>query len=96
MGAARSEVEAVLALLQGLDPPGIFARDLAECLAIQLREQGRLDRGTERLLQNLDLLGKRDYEALQRRCGLSAAALQESIERLRGLNPRPAAEFERG
>ena len=96
LGAARAEVEAVLSDLQGLDPPGIFARDLAECLAIQLREQGRLDRATERLLQNLDLLGKRDYEGLQRRCGLSAAALQQAIERLKGLNPRPAAEFERG
>jgi RNA polymerase sigma-54 factor len=96
LGAALGEVEAVLERLQGLDPVGIFARDVADCLAIQLRELGRLDGPTAILLANLPLLAKRDYPALQRLCGLDAAALQERVGRLKGLNPRPAAEFERG
>ncbi len=96
LGAAPSEVASVLERLQGLDPVGIFARDVAECLALQLREQGKLDRPMEILLANLPLLAKRDYPALQRLCGLDAAALQERVGRLKGLNPRPAAEFERG
>ena len=96
LGAATVEVASVLERLQTLDPPGIFARHLSECLSIQLREAGALDEATRILLENLPLLGKRDYAALQKLCGTDAAGLQEAIGKLKGLNPRPAAEFERG
>src|SRR6266576_273769 len=60
LGASQQDVEAVLAVLQKFDPPGICARNLAECLAIQLRELNRYDPAMQALVEHLDLLAKRD------------------------------------
>ena len=57
LGTDQAQVEAVLAKLQTLDPPGIFARTVKECLAIQLRERDRLDPLMQALLEHLDLIG---------------------------------------
>src|SRR3954447_9802846 len=56
LGAPQADVEAVLATLQTFDPPGICARNLSECLAIQLREFNRYDPAMQALVENLDLL----------------------------------------
>src|SRR6185503_2403610 len=60
LGAPLAEVEAVLAILQAFDPIGVCARNLTECLAIQLRERDRLDPAMQILLAHLELLAKRD------------------------------------
>src|SRR5690606_6151971 len=60
LGAPAAMVEAVLAILQGFDPPGVCARNLAECLAIQLRDRNRCDPAMQALLAHLDLVAKRD------------------------------------
>src|SRR5438094_313955 len=60
LGAPVGEVEAVLAILQGFDPLGVCARNLTECLAIQVKERNRLDPAMQALLAHLDLLAKRD------------------------------------
>ena len=60
LGARRSDVEAVLAVLQAFDPPGVCARNLTECLAIQLKERNRFDPAMRTLVEHLDLLAKRD------------------------------------
>ena len=60
LGAPPAEVEAVLAILQSFDPPGVCARNLTECLAIQLRERDRFDPAMQALVEHLDLLAKRD------------------------------------
>ena len=70
LGAPSAEVEAVLAILQGFDPPGVCARNLAECLAIQLRERDRFDPAMEALVGHLDLLAQ---ARSRRRCAGSAA-----------------------
>ena len=64
LGASQADVEAVLAVLQKFDPPGICARNLSECLAIQLRELNRYDPAMQALVEHLDLLAKRDIAAL--------------------------------
>src|SRR3954447_1311476 len=61
LGATLAEVEAVLATLQTLEPAGICARNLAECLAIQLRERDRFDPAMQALVANLELVAKRDF-----------------------------------
>ena len=63
LGASQADVEVVLAMLQTFDPPGICARNLSECLAIQLRELNRYDPAMQALVENLDLLAKRDIAA---------------------------------
>ena len=53
---APERIETVLEILHGFDPPGVFARDLGECLAIQLRDVGRYDPAMAALIDNLDRL----------------------------------------
>jgi RNA polymerase sigma-54 factor len=88
------EVERVLGVLQTFDPPGICARDLAECLALQLKEKDRYDPFMERLLDNLDLIAACDFQRLKKLCGVDQDDLREMIAELRQLNPKPGAGFE--
>jgi RNA polymerase sigma-54 factor len=93
LGCNTSQVEGVLELLRCFDPPGIFARDLAECLALQLRDQDRLDPVIQSLLNNLDLLGKHDMKGLIKACGINEEDLIEMVAEIRALNPKPALSF---
>jgi RNA polymerase sigma-54 factor len=93
LGAPVGEVEAVLGILQTFDPPGVCARDLAECLAIQLRERDRFDPAMQALVGNLDLLAKRDLAGLRKICGVDDEDLAEMIGEIRDLNPKPGLAF---
>jgi RNA polymerase sigma-54 factor len=94
LGCSRERVEAVLRRLQRFDPPGIFARDLAECLALQLIERDRLDPAMRTLLDNLPLLAKREVAQLKRLCGVDDEDLAEMVAEIKALNPRPASAFD--
>jgi RNA polymerase sigma-54 factor len=83
----------VLARLQLLAPPGVFARSLAECLSLQLADRGLLDEGWERLLGALPLVARGERGQLVRLTGLSANALEERLQLLRGLDPKPGLSF---
>ena len=87
-------VTSVLEQLQGFDPPGLFARDLRECLALQLRDLDRLDPAMQTLLDNLDLLAKHDKTALLRVCGVDEEDLTDMVAEIRALNPKPAQAFD--
>ncbi|HEY6996138.1 MAG TPA: RNA polymerase factor sigma-54 [Xanthobacteraceae bacterium] len=93
LGAPPDEVEAVLAILQGFDPPGVCARNLNECLAFQLRERDRFDPAMQALVAHLDLLAKRDLAALRKHCGVSDEDLSDMIAEIRQLNPKPGLAF---
>jgi RNA polymerase sigma-54 factor len=93
--APIEDVESVLGVLQTFDPPGVCARDLAECLKIQLVEKGRCDPFMERLLQNLNLLAACDFARLKKLCGVDSDDLREMVAEIRQLNPRPGAGFEK-
>jgi len=93
LGTSTSEVETVLGILQTFDPPGVFARDLAECLAIQLREQDRFDPAMQALIGRLDLLARRDVAALKKICAVNDEDLADMIAEVRKLNPKPGLAF---
>jgi RNA polymerase sigma-54 factor len=93
LGAPIAEVESVLRQMQTLDPPGICARNLAECLALQLRERDRFDPAMQALVANLDLLARREIAALRRVCGVDEQDLAEMIGEIRSLNPKPGLAF---
>ncbi len=93
LGAPLSDVEAVLAILQTLDPPGVCARNLTECLAIQLKDRNRFDPAMRMLVEHLDLLAKRDLGALRRLCGVNDEDLVDMIAEIRNLNPKPGLAF---
>ncbi len=93
LGASLSECEAVLAILQGFDPCGVFARSLSECLALQLKERDRLDPAMQMLLTRLDLVARRDHSALSALCGLEISEIVEMIAEIRALDPKPGLAF---
>ncbi|WP_431321231.1 RNA polymerase factor sigma-54 [Rhizobium sp. YTU87027] len=96
LGASVDDVERVIAALQTLDPPGVFARNLAECLAIQLRQKDRFDPAMQALVCNLELLARRDFATLKRLCGVDEEDLLDMLGEIRQLNPKPGAGFEAG
>lgn len=94
LGCGRPRIEAVLARMQRFDPPGVLARSLRECLEIQLRERNRYDPAMAALLDNLDLLARRDMRALMSACEVDAEDLADMIAELKRLDPKPGAAFE--
>lgn len=94
MGLPLARVEAVRALMLRFDPPGLFARDLKECLAAQLAEKNRLDPAMATLLDNLELLAKRDTKRLMALCGVDSEDLVEMIAEIRALDPKPGSTFD--
>ena len=94
LGCPTERVERVLTRLQEFDPPGVFARDLAECLALQLRDRDRLDPAMRCLLDHLPLLAARDLPGLMRLCGVDAADLADMIAEIRALDPRPGHAYD--
>ena len=93
LGAPLAEVEAVLKVLHTFDPAGVCARNLAECLAIQLKERDRFDPAMQALIAHLDLLAKRDLSALKKICGVDDQDLADMIGEIRALNPKPGLAF---
>jgi len=93
IGIAADEVRHVLGKLQSLDPPGIFAQSLSDCMREQLRQHGRLDPAMEALVDNLDLAARRDFQKLRRICGVDDDDLLDMMAELRRLNPKPASDF---
>jgi RNA polymerase sigma-54 factor len=89
-----ARVETTLDKLQRLDPPGVFARSLKECLALQLRERNRLDPAMQALLDHLDLLARRDIQALTRLCGVGAEDIAEMVAEIKALDPKPGLAFD--
>ena len=80
-------------MLQTFDPPGVCARNLTECLAIQLKERDRYDPAMKTLVEHLALLAKRDLSALRRLCGVNDEDLSDMIAEIRTLNPKPGLAF---
>jgi len=94
LGCERKKVEKVLDKLQHLDPTGIFARDLAECLALQLKEKDRFDPVMKKFIDNLGLLGSGEFKTLKDICGVDDEDLQDMIKEIRELDPKPALKFD--
>jgi RNA polymerase sigma-54 factor len=94
LGIGEGKVEAVLAALQQFDPPGIMARNLGECLSLQLRERDRLDPAMAALCANLNLLAARRFAELQKLCGVDSDDLSDMIQEIRALDPKPGDRFE--
>jgi RNA polymerase sigma-54 factor len=94
LGCEVARVEATLARLQRFDPAGVFARSLAECLALQLKERNRYDPAMAALLENLPLLASRDLPALMRICRVDADDLAEMIGEIKELDPKPGLSFD--
>ncbi|MEO1103295.1 MAG: RNA polymerase factor sigma-54 [Pseudomonadota bacterium] len=94
LGVSRRAVEDVLARLQTITPAGLFARSIAECLALQLADRDALTPLAKAVLDNLHLVAKRDVRRLSEACGASESAVLSVIKLLRTLDPRPGRAFD--
>ncbi len=93
LGTDVEDVEAVLGVVQGFDPVGVAARDLGECLSLQLKAKDRLDPAMEKFLTKLELLARRDVAGLCAHCGVDAEDVADMIAEIRALNPKPGLAF---
>ncbi len=93
LNAAPERVEQVIALVHTFDPTGVGARDLAECLAIQLRELDRFDPAMEAMVANLPLVARRDFASLRKICGVDDEDLADMFAEIRRLDPKPGRAF---
>ncbi len=96
LGVGGADVIEVLRKCQTFEPAGIFARDLAECLALQLIRRDRFDPAMQALVDNLDLLARRDFQTLKKLCAVDEDDLLDMLAEIRRLDPRPGAAFSGG
>jgi RNA polymerase sigma-54 factor len=96
LGVSADAVEAVLGVCQSFDPAGLFAPSLSDCLRLQLARRDRLDPAMQALLDNLELLARRDFQALRKLCGVDEEDLLDMMAEIRALDPRPGLAFTGG
>jgi RNA polymerase sigma-54 factor len=92
-GEPVERVEKALEIVQDLDPAGIGARSLAECLALQAKAADRYDPAMARLIDNLDLLSKGRTADLKRICAVDDEDLADMVRELRAYDPKPGCRF---
>lgn len=93
LGVDEDRIERILSVMQAFEPAGVFARDLRECLKLQLIERNRFDPAMEKLIEHLDLLAKHDFSALRKICGVDDEDLAEMISEIKALDPKPGSVF---
>ena len=93
LGVAEQEVLAILVKLQRIDPPGLFARNLAECLILQAEDLGKADDVMRVILRNLDLLAAGNMQKLAQLCGCDEAGVLARFRTIRAMNPKPGNDF---
>jgi RNA polymerase sigma-54 factor len=93
LGTDKAHVEATLAVLQGFDPVGIAARNLAECLALQLKDKDRFDPAMAAMVAHLDLVARRDFAGLAEICGVDTSDIADMLTEIRSLSPKPGLAF---
>lgn len=92
-GFVLSDISDMLAQLQEMGPPGLFARNLAECLTLQLRACNRLDPAMSCMMEHLDLVAQMDWSALRKKCGVETEDILDMWKELRQLDPRPGRQI---
>ncbi len=93
LGVPLPEMEAALICLQSYDPTGVGARDLAECIALQAKEADRYDPCMAKLIDNLDLVARGNFDGLRRICRVDEEDLRDMLIELRSYDPKPGSHF---
>jgi len=92
-GATLADAERILHLIQECDPPGVGARDLRECLLIQLQGRGQNGLALRIVQDHFELLKKRKFTAIARRCSASIEQVQEALRQISALDPKPGRAY---
>ncbi len=93
-GRQASEIQSVLDVVQTFHPPGVAARDLRECLMLQLERAERVDSLEYRIIRDcMDELGRRRIREIAKKTGETVDIVQESLEHIGHLEPKPGREY---
>ena len=90
---SRSEIEEVLVKMQKFEPSGVFARNLKECLILQLENENKLTNKNKIIIDNLEILGEGNLKELQKLSGMKEDELKDNIRTIRLLNPKPGLKY---
>jgi RNA polymerase sigma-54 factor len=91
---ATDKVECVLSLMQSFDPPGVCARDLKECLLLQIRQSQTANALAGEIISNhLEHLAKKDYRSIARALRVRVEDVISAVEFITALEPRPGRQF---
>jgi RNA polymerase sigma-54 factor len=93
LGADFADVEATLKLIQTFDPCGVAARDLKECLKLQLADRNRLDPAMAAFIEHIELLAKGDFRGLMKATGADEEDVRDMIAEIRSLTPKPGYAY---
>ena len=93
LGVTLAMAETALAVVQSLDPTGVGARSLSECLALQAKEADRYDPCMARLIDNLELVARGEFARLKRMCDVDDEDFADMLNELRGYDPKPGLKF---
>jgi len=93
LGAPLGEVENALSVIQSMEPAGVGARNLSECLTIQAKDVDRYDPCMERMIDNLDLVARGAWPQLKRMCQVDDEDLMDMIAELRSYDPKPGLKY---
>lgn len=93
LGVSSARLLSALTVLQTFEPTGVFARDLRECLMLQLREKNLYDLPMSLLVDNLELLAKHDLSKLSKLCGVDKDELMRMVAQLKSLSPKPGLAY---
>lgn len=88
-----AQLQSIFSRLQKMDPPGIFARNLAECLKLQLEDRNLLTPALSTLVDNLDLFAQNQIQKIKKKCHYSDAQLEKAIKLIQELTPKPGSLF---
>jgi RNA polymerase sigma-54 factor len=94
LGCRVAEVEAVLHRLQEIEPVGLFARNLGECLKLQAQEAGLYDRVMKVILSHLDKLAAGETGCIAQLAGVEEAEVLRRFRLIRTMNPKPGSAFD--
>lgn len=92
-GCDEEDIERIFKIAQTMEPLGVFARSLSECLKIQQIQADRYDPAMEIFLDNLGMLGERKFNELKRLCKVSKEDFLDMVEEIKALNPKPGLEY---
>lgn len=94
IGANKADFDKALNALQSMEPTGIGARNLKECLSLQLKERNHLDPWMEAVLDHLDLVAAQDIETLHKKLNIKQSELRDILKEIRSLDPKPGLIFD--
>jgi len=94
VGSSLERVEYVLRKLQNIEPTGLFARSLKECILLQLEEKNLIEEDILAIVNNLDQLAKGKIENLKKKFKIRDKRMIEIIKTIRLLNPKPGSQFQ--